>query len=115
MYIPPEAPESEKIIIRRADAGRLDGWVDEGIYDKVLVDAPCTTDRLAVNQDEGNLFSSALSQIRLDLPQLQVKLLVYVFVSLIFPFINFLQKCFEIIESWWISSLFNMFIVTHAE
>ena len=76
MYIPPDAPESERIIIKRKDGGRLDGWTDEGIYDKVLVDAPCTTDRLSVNQDEYNLFSPSMTQTRLNLPQLQVKLVV---------------------------------------
>uniref|UniRef100_A0AC34F181 SAM-dependent MTase RsmB/NOP-type domain-containing protein n=1 Tax=Panagrolaimus sp. ES5 TaxID=591445 RepID=A0AC34F181_9BILA len=76
MYIPSDAPEASKIIIKRRDASIFDGWTDVGIYDKVLVDAPCTTDRLAVNQDDGNLFSPAMTQTRLNLPQLQVKLLV---------------------------------------
>uniref|UniRef100_A0AC35GSY7 SAM-dependent MTase RsmB/NOP-type domain-containing protein n=1 Tax=Panagrolaimus sp. PS1159 TaxID=55785 RepID=A0AC35GSY7_9BILA len=76
MYIPSDAEEASKIIIKRRDSSIFDGWADEGIYDKVLVDAPCTTDRLAVNQDEGNLFSPAMTQTRLNLPQLQVKLVV---------------------------------------
>ena len=76
MYIPSDAPEASKIIIKRRDASVFEGWTDEGVYDKVLVDAPCTTDRFAVNVDEGNLFSPSMTQIRLNLPQLQVKLLV---------------------------------------
>uniref|UniRef100_A0A7E4VIT1 NOL1/NOP2/Sun domain family member 4 n=1 Tax=Panagrellus redivivus TaxID=6233 RepID=A0A7E4VIT1_PANRE len=76
MYIPPEAPEAQRIVIKRRDASNLEHWSDENCFDKVLVDAPCTTDRLAVNQDDGNLFAPSMTQERLNLPQLQVKLLV---------------------------------------
>lgn len=39
MYIPSDAEEASKIIIKRRDSSIFDGWADEGIYDKVLVDA----------------------------------------------------------------------------
>ncbi|KAI6184370.1 5-methylcytosine rRNA methyltransferase NSUN4 [Aphelenchoides bicaudatus] len=67
---------NERIVLKRKDASNLDTWDEENLYDKVLVDAPCNTDRLAVSQDEGNLFSIGMTQERLDLPQVQTKLLL---------------------------------------
>lgn len=47
------------------------------VYDfKVLVDVPCTSDRLSVNRDDGNLYSSQLTEQRLNLPQIQTRMLV---------------------------------------
>ena len=43
---------------------------------KVLADVPCSTDRLAVSFDEGNIFSAKHTQERLNLPQLQMNILV---------------------------------------
>ncbi|CAD5210580.1 unnamed protein product [Bursaphelenchus okinawaensis] len=76
MYIPVNAAVNEKIILKRKDASLLDSWDEENLYDKVLVDAPCSTDRLAATDDEGNLFSPGNTQERLNLPQLQTRLLI---------------------------------------
>lgn len=43
----------------------------------MLVDAPCTTDRLSATQNENNLFNVVNTTQRLDLPLLQTRLLVY--------------------------------------
>lgn len=43
---------------------------------QVLVDASCTTDRLSANYDEGNVFATTKTQERLNLPQLQTRMLV---------------------------------------
>lgn len=83
MYIPLTSELNEKIVLKRKDGADFETWDEEDIYDKVLVDAPCTTDRISVNQDEGNVFSLAMTQERLNLPQLQTRLLMWV--SLINP------------------------------
>lgn len=76
MYIPITSDVANRIIIKRKDASTMEGWDELNTYDKVLVDAPCTTDRLSANYDEGNIFSSQLIKERLGLPELQTKLLV---------------------------------------
>lgn len=76
MYIPLTSELNEKIVLKRKDGADFETWDEEDIYDKVLVDAPCTTDRISVNQDEGNVFSLAMTQERLNLPQLQTRLLM---------------------------------------
>lgn len=50
---------------------------------KVLVDAPCTTDRLSLSVDENNIFSVNMTTERLNLPILQTKLLMFVDASFI--------------------------------
>ncbi|WKX96200.1 hypothetical protein Q1695_012556 [Nippostrongylus brasiliensis] len=50
--------------------------VDHPAADTVLADVPCSTDRLAVNQDEGNMYSTEMTNERLNLPQLQTKILI---------------------------------------
>ena len=50
-------------------------WTEDP-FDKILVDAPCTTDRTACNVEDNNLFTSARSGERNKLPQKQVDLLM---------------------------------------
>jgi len=76
MYIPVTSELNQKIVLKRKDAADLDTWDEEKLYDKVLLDAPCSTDRLAVNQDEGSMFSIGMTPERLNLPQIQTKLLI---------------------------------------
>ena len=76
MYIPPDSAEADKVVLKRKDAANISSWDEIGLYDKVLADVPCSTDRLSVSQDEGNLFSAQLANQRLSLPQLQTKILV---------------------------------------
>ncbi|KAI6225024.1 SAM-MT-RSMB-NOP domain-containing protein [Aphelenchoides besseyi] len=76
MYIPITSEYNEKIVLKRKDASSLEAWDEEQVYDRVLVDVPCTTDRLSVNQDEQNIFAINTTQDRVNLPQLQTKLLI---------------------------------------
>uniref|UniRef100_A0A0N4Z2B4 NOL1/NOP2/Sun domain family member 4 n=1 Tax=Parastrongyloides trichosuri TaxID=131310 RepID=A0A0N4Z2B4_PARTI len=76
MYIPEDSEYAEKIILKRKNASDINGWDELNLYDKVLVDVPCSTDRLAANQDEGNMFSKQMTNQRLNLPELQTKILI---------------------------------------
>uniref|UniRef100_A0A1I7TF55 NOL1/NOP2/Sun domain family member 4 n=1 Tax=Caenorhabditis tropicalis TaxID=1561998 RepID=A0A1I7TF55_9PELO len=75
-YVPEDSESIDKFILKRKDAGDMKTWDELEAYDKVLADVPCSTDRLSVTTDEGNLFSTASTQQRLDLPVLQTKILV---------------------------------------
>ncbi|KAK6061768.1 hypothetical protein COOONC_00557 [Cooperia oncophora] len=75
-YIPVGNPAADTVILKRQDASNLATWGEINTYDKVLVDVPCSTDRLAVNQDEGNMYSPQMTNERLNLPQLQTKILM---------------------------------------
>ncbi|TKR89123.1 hypothetical protein L596_013269 [Steinernema carpocapsae] len=76
MYVPETCAAADRVILKRRDATNLEAWDEECQYDKVLVDVPCTTDRLAAQQDEGNLYSATMSNERLNLPQIQTKILL---------------------------------------
>ncbi|CAJ0567473.1 unnamed protein product, partial [Mesorhabditis spiculigera] len=76
LYVPADSPAAEKVILKRKDASDVAGWDEIEAYDKVLADVPCSSDRLSVSQDEGTLFELQHTQKRLDLPQLQTKILV---------------------------------------
>ncbi|MFH4978935.1 hypothetical protein AB6A40_005644, partial [Gnathostoma spinigerum] len=75
-YIPLNSEVADKVILKRKDASDLKTWDELNVYDKVLVDAPCTTDRLAVTSDDGNMFAMKFTNERLGLPHLQTKLLI---------------------------------------
>uniref|UniRef100_A0A183F3Z5 NOL1/NOP2/Sun domain family member 4 n=1 Tax=Heligmosomoides polygyrus TaxID=6339 RepID=A0A183F3Z5_HELPZ len=75
-YIPVDSPAADTVILKRNDASNLATWNELNAYDKVLADVPCSTDRLAVNQDEGNMYSPQMTNERLNLPQLQTKILI---------------------------------------
>ncbi|KAK5965287.1 hypothetical protein GCK32_002027 [Trichostrongylus colubriformis] len=64
------------VILKRQDASNLATWDELNTYDKVLVDVPCSTDRLALTQDDGNMYSPQMTNERLNLPQLQTKILL---------------------------------------
>ncbi|VDM43388.1 unnamed protein product [Toxocara canis] len=76
MFIPLDSDAADRVILKRKDASDLQRWDELAVYDKVLVDAPCSTDRLAANQDEGNMFAVSMTTERLNLPELQAKLLI---------------------------------------
>ncbi|GBP29491.1 hypothetical protein EVAR_93288_1 [Eumeta japonica] len=52
------------------------GYEDREGFDKVLVDVPCTTDRVSVTEDENNIFRPDRIKERLKIPELQSQLLV---------------------------------------
>ncbi|VDK60462.1 unnamed protein product, partial [Cylicostephanus goldi] len=76
IYVPSNAPEADAVILKRKDASNLATWDELNTYDKVIADVPCSTDRLALNQDEGNMYSPQMTNERLNLPQLQTKILM---------------------------------------
>ncbi|XP_792601.3 5-methylcytosine rRNA methyltransferase NSUN4 isoform X1 [Strongylocentrotus purpuratus] len=51
------------------------GQIEPMAYDKVLVDVPCSTDRVSATQADNNLFKVSRSRERWDLPELQTDLL----------------------------------------
>lgn len=61
-----------RCVIRQADARSANEY---GVYDKVLVDVPCTTDRHAVNTDDNNIFKATRVKERLRMPELQAAIL----------------------------------------
>lgn len=62
----------ERVLLKRVD-GRY--YQDEIGFDKVLVDVPCTTDRVSMNEDENNIFRPDRIKERLKLPEMQSELL----------------------------------------
>ena len=48
----------------------------ENEFDKVLCDVPCFTDRHNLFQEDGNLFKSHMTKERLQMPELQARLLL---------------------------------------
>uniref|UniRef100_A0A9J2PXI0 NOL1/NOP2/Sun domain family member 4 n=1 Tax=Ascaris lumbricoides TaxID=6252 RepID=A0A9J2PXI0_ASCLU len=75
-FLPLHSDVADRVILKRKDASDIQRWDEMAVYDKVLVDAPCSTDRLAANHDEGNMFAIPMTTERLNLPQLQTKLLI---------------------------------------
>ncbi|KAM3718855.1 5-methylcytosine rRNA methyltransferase nsun-4 [Dirofilaria immitis] len=75
-YIPVNSEVADQIILKRKDASVLENWDEYSVYDRVLVDVPCTSDRLSVNRDDGNLYSMQLTEQRLNLPDVQTRMLV---------------------------------------
>lgn len=68
-----DLPEmAEKIKVTSHDAL----WFYTGDkFDRILVDVPCTTDRISCTEDENNLFTSRRTGERNRLPQLQMDIL----------------------------------------
>jgi 16S rRNA C967 or C1407 C5-methylase (RsmB/RsmF family) len=62
----------DTISFSRKDARNL---LDYGIYDRVLCDVPCFSDRHAVSSEENNIFSQKMLRNRLQLPAEQCGLL----------------------------------------
>ncbi|XP_024941555.1 5-methylcytosine rRNA methyltransferase NSUN4 isoform X2 [Cephus cinctus] len=48
---------------------------DKDVFNKILVDVPCTTDRLALHEDDNSMFKSTRLKERLNLPQVQTDIL----------------------------------------
>lgn len=44
---------------------------------QILVDVPCTTDRLSVNEDDNNIFKSTRIKERLKIPEAQASILTH--------------------------------------
>ena len=54
------------------------GTFEEPPFDKILVDVPCTNDRVSVTDEDNNMFTSRRSGERNSLPQRQMDILMCV-------------------------------------
>lgn len=62
----------KRCILTQEDARCISEY---GMYDKILVDVPCTTDRRAVLGNENNIFKPTRIKERLQLPEVQAAIL----------------------------------------
>ncbi|XP_071452006.1 5-cytosine rRNA methyltransferase NSUN4 [Hetaerina americana] len=62
----------KKINVSLRDGRSID---EDNLYNKILVDVPCTTDRHSVMEDDNNIFNPVRLKERIRLPQLQTELL----------------------------------------
>ncbi|XP_076232797.1 5-methylcytosine rRNA methyltransferase l(2)10685 [Calliopsis andreniformis] len=66
--------ETEKVLyVTEQDARYID---DKDIYNKILVDVPCTTDRHVLHSDDNNLFKPSRLKERLKIPEKQSEILI---------------------------------------
>ncbi|XP_043463650.1 5-methylcytosine rRNA methyltransferase NSUN4 [Leptopilina heterotoma] len=63
----------KKIAVTTKDAREID---DMGLFNKILVDVPCTNDRHSLHVNDGNWFRNEYIRERLKLPELQSEILV---------------------------------------
>uniref|UniRef100_A0A8D8FCP3 NOL1/NOP2/Sun domain family member 4 n=1 Tax=Culex pipiens TaxID=7175 RepID=A0A8D8FCP3_CULPI len=64
--------KQKRCFITHGDARNL---TEYDMYDRILVDVPCTTDRHSVMENDNNIFKSSRVKERLRLPELQAGLL----------------------------------------
>ncbi|XP_003745251.1 5-methylcytosine rRNA methyltransferase NSUN4 [Galendromus occidentalis] len=69
-YLPEELRKS--IAVKHIDMTRMS---DDILYDKILVDVPCTNDRHSLFEEDNNIFRGTRIQERLHLPQTQSAIL----------------------------------------
>ncbi|KAJ0059045.1 hypothetical protein NL108_007278, partial [Boleophthalmus pectinirostris] len=74
-YIPKSLLSDHRLRISNFD-GTMFGQIERDTFDRVLVDVPCTTDRLSVTEEDNNIFSKSRTGERKRLPQLQTELLL---------------------------------------
>ncbi|XP_069837287.1 5-methylcytosine rRNA methyltransferase NSUN4 [Dendropsophus ebraccatus] len=72
-YVPQERRTEERLRVTSWDGTE---WADDGVYDRVLVDAPCTTDRHSLLHEDNNIFQRTRMKERQRLPLLQTQLLL---------------------------------------
>ncbi|XP_076675344.1 5-methylcytosine rRNA methyltransferase l(2)10685 [Andrena cerasifolii] len=60
------------VYVTQGDARVID---DKDVYNKILVDVPCTTDRHALHSDENNIFKPGRVKERLQIPEIQSEIL----------------------------------------
>ena len=70
-HIPNIETTKDIVMIQQGDAAKING-----MYDKILLDVPCTNDRNSVRSDENNLFKNGRINERIQLPQTQMNILV---------------------------------------
>ena len=70
---------SRKIEFRNVDGVNM---IERDHYDKILLDAPCTNDKISVLSNHNNLFKTTRLNERVSIPDLQIKLLLAALQSL---------------------------------
>lgn len=71
-YVPETVKKERFISVSQVHGEQLG---KDAFFDRVLVDVPCTTDRQMVLEEENNWFSTGRTKERLQLPEIQMKLL----------------------------------------
>ncbi|XP_053973827.1 5-methylcytosine rRNA methyltransferase NSUN4 [Hylaeus volcanicus] len=64
--------DEQSLFVTEQDARAID---EKDIYNKILVDVPCTTDRHVLHSDENNMFKPSRLKERLQIPELQSEIL----------------------------------------
>ncbi|XP_075688166.1 5-cytosine rRNA methyltransferase NSUN4 [Rhinoderma darwinii] len=72
-YVPREQRTDSRV---RVTSWSGTDWPEDAVYDRVLVDAPCTTDRHSLQEEENNIFHRMRRKERQMLPLLQTQLLL---------------------------------------
>ncbi|XP_043496222.1 5-methylcytosine rRNA methyltransferase NSUN4 [Polistes fuscatus] len=62
----------ERLVISEQDARKIE---DKNIYNKILVDVPCTTDRHVLHENDNNIFKPSRIKERLKMPEMQAEIL----------------------------------------
>ncbi|EZA58657.1 hypothetical protein DMN91_008632 [Ooceraea biroi] len=62
----------DKLFVTQRDARFI---TENDVYNKILVDVPCTTDRHVLHSDENNIFKPQRIRERLQIPELQAEIL----------------------------------------
>lgn len=72
-----DIPDLQKMcVVTEMDARAID---EKDVYNKILADVPCTTDRHVLRTDENNIFNPARTKERLRIPELQSEILANAF------------------------------------
>ncbi|CAD1475070.1 unnamed protein product, partial [Heterotrigona itama] len=71
-YVSNICKEQNMLIITQQDARSID---ENGRYNKILVDVPCTTDRHILHSDDNNIFKPSRLKERLKMPEIQAEIL----------------------------------------
>lgn len=71
-YLPSINDWNNRILVSRLD---VSSWHQLDEFDKVLLDVPCTNDRLSVSKESNNIFKQSRFNERMKLPQLQTEML----------------------------------------
>ncbi|OQV16238.1 5-methylcytosine rRNA methyltransferase NSUN4 [Hypsibius exemplaris] len=75
-FCPMDLPELQAMVQTIHRDGANQSWYEEKPYDKILVDAPCTNDRVSLTVEENNMFTSRRAGERNRLPEQQLELLM---------------------------------------
>ncbi|XP_003704061.2 5-methylcytosine rRNA methyltransferase l(2)10685 isoform X2 [Megachile rotundata] len=68
-----DIPELQNMfVVTEMDARAID---EKNVYNKILADVPCTTDRHVLRTDENNIFSPSRIKERLKIPEIQAEIL----------------------------------------